>query len=163
MKKARIQEREKGLVAADAAWWGPRGLVSSLPQTGFRPRTTDEIAEAVNFVAFRVPSRSLFSPSISTAHAAPGSSWRCFASTRKGVRAMGGFRDVYSKITNRIAADLEQGVRPWMRPWSVDHAAGKITRPLRHNFIPYKGINVVMLWSASVMKGYACPLWPTVK
>ncbi len=76
---------------------------------------------------------------------------------------MSEFRDVYSKITNRIIADLEQGVRPWMRPWSADHAAGKITRPLRHNGVPYKGINVVMLWSASVMKGYACPLWLTFK
>jgi antirestriction protein ArdC len=76
---------------------------------------------------------------------------------------MSEFRDVYSRITNRIIADLEQGVRPWMRPWSVEHAAVKITRPLRHNAIPYKGINVVMLWSASVTKGYACPIWLTFK
>ena len=73
------------------------------------------------------------------------------------------FKDVYSRITERIVADLEKGVRPWMRPWSAEHAAGRITRPLRHNGIPYKGINVVMLWSASVMKGYACPLWLTFK
>lgn len=76
---------------------------------------------------------------------------------------MSEFRDVYSRITNKIIADLEQGVRPWMRPWSADHAAGRITRPLRHNGIPYKGINVVMLWSASVVKGYACPLWLTFR
>ena len=73
------------------------------------------------------------------------------------------FRDVYSRITERIVADLEKGVRPWMRPWSAEHAAGRITRPLRHNGVPYKGINVVMLWSASVVKGYACPLWLTFK
>ncbi len=71
--------------------------------------------------------------------------------------------DVYSKITGKIIADLEQGVRPWMRPWNAEHAAGRITRPLRHNGIPYKGINVIMLWSASVVKGYACPLWLTFK
>ena len=76
---------------------------------------------------------------------------------------MSEFRDVYSRITSRIIADLEQGVRPWMRPWSAEHAAGRITRPLRHNGIPYKGINVVMLWSASVTKGYACPIWLTFK
>lgn len=29
--------------------------------------------------------------------------------------------------------------------------------------VPYKGINVVMLWSAAVVKGYACPLWLTFK
>jgi antirestriction protein ArdC len=33
---------------------------------------------------------------------------------------MSEFRDVYTKITDRIVADLEQGVRPWMRPWSAD-------------------------------------------
>lgn len=54
--------------------------------------------------------------------------------------------DVYSRITDRIITDLAQGVRPWLRPWSADHAAGRITRPLRYNGIPYKGINVVMLW-----------------
>ena len=73
------------------------------------------------------------------------------------------FRDVYSKITDRIVADLEKGVRPWMKPWSADHVAGRITRPLRHNGIPYKGINVLMLWSASVAHGYACPIWLTFK
>jgi len=72
-------------------------------------------------------------------------------------------RDVYSRITGKIIADLEQSVRPWMKPWNADHAAGRITRPLCHNGIPYKGINVVMLWSASVTKGYACPIWLTFK
>ena len=76
---------------------------------------------------------------------------------------MSEFHDAYSRITGKIIADLEQGVRPWMRPWSAEHAAGRITRPLRHNGIPYQGINVVMLWSASVAKGYACPLWLTFK
>ena len=71
--------------------------------------------------------------------------------------------DVYARITDKIIADLEQGVRTWLRPWNADHAAGKITRPLRHNGIPYKGINVIMLWSASVMKGHACPLWLTFR
>jgi antirestriction protein ArdC len=72
-------------------------------------------------------------------------------------------KDVYSRITNKIIADLEQGVRPWFKPWNAEHAAGKIARPLRHNGIPYQGINVVMLWSTSVAKGYACPLWLTFK
>ena len=72
-------------------------------------------------------------------------------------------KDVYSRITNKIIADLEQGVRPWFKPWSAEHAAGRISRPLRFNGIPYNGINVVMLWSASVAKGYACPLWLTFK
>jgi antirestriction protein ArdC len=71
--------------------------------------------------------------------------------------------DVYSRITSKIITDLEQGVRPWMKPWNADHAAGRITRPLRNNGIPYKGINVVMLWSAAVAKGYSAPLWFTFR
>ena len=71
--------------------------------------------------------------------------------------------DIYTRITDKIVADLEQGVRPWLKPWNAEHAAGKITRPLRHNGIPYNGINVIMLWSAAVAKGYSCPLWLTFK
>ncbi len=71
--------------------------------------------------------------------------------------------DVYTRITNKIVADLEKGVRPWMRPWSADNMAGRIVRPLRHNGIPYKGINVLMLWSASMTNGYRCPTWITFK
>ena len=40
---------------------------------------------------------------------------------------------VYQRITDRIVAELEQAVRPWLKPWSSEHAAGRITRPLRHN------------------------------
>ena len=39
--------------------------------------------------------------------------------------------DVYERITNRIVAELEQGARPWLKLWSAEHAAGRITRPLR--------------------------------
>ena len=67
-------------------------------------------------------------------------------------------RDIYGRITNKIIADLEQGVRPWMKPWAAKHSAGEITRPLRHNGMPYKGVNVLLLWSASVNKGYTTRL-----
>ena len=38
--------------------------------------------------------------------------------------------DVYTRVTAKIVAALEQGVRPWIKPWSVQHTAGRITRPL---------------------------------
>lgn len=37
----------------------------------------------------------------------------------------------YQRITDRIVADLEQGVRSWLKPWNAGHMAGRITRPLR--------------------------------
>jgi len=72
-------------------------------------------------------------------------------------------QDVYERITNRIVAELEQGVRPWFKPWNAEHAAGRITRPLRFNGVPYQGINVLMLWGEAVAKGYAAPIWMTFK
>ena len=53
--------------------------------------------------------------------------------------------DFYQRITDQIVSSLEQGVRPWMKPWNAEHAAGRITRPLRANGVPYQGINVLML------------------
>lgn len=72
-------------------------------------------------------------------------------------------QDIYSRVTDKIITDLEQGVRPWMKPWNAEHAAGRITRPLRYNGIPYQGINVLMLWSAAMAGGYAAPIWMTYR
>lgn len=72
-------------------------------------------------------------------------------------------KDVYTRVTDRIISDLEQGIRPWMKPWSVEHTAGRITRPLRHNGTPYKGINVLLLWGEAMANGYTAPLWMTYK
>ncbi len=72
-------------------------------------------------------------------------------------------QDVYQKITDRIVEKLEQGVRPWFKPWNAEHAAGKITRPLKHDFTAYKGINVLNLWMEAESKGYSAPVWMTFK
>ena len=71
--------------------------------------------------------------------------------------------DVYTRVTAKIIADLEQGVRTWQRPWNAEHAAGNIIRPLRATGEPYRGINVVLLWSEALDKGYTAPIWLTYK
>jgi len=72
-------------------------------------------------------------------------------------------QDIYTRITGKIVASLEAGVRPWIRPWSGENAAGRITRPLRHNGMPYSGINILMLWASSVEQGFASPSWMTFR
>jgi antirestriction protein ArdC len=72
-------------------------------------------------------------------------------------------QDIYTRITNKIVASLEQGVRPWIRPWSAENAAGRITRPLRHNGMPYSGINILMLWASAIEQGFGAPSWMTFK
>jgi antirestriction protein ArdC len=71
--------------------------------------------------------------------------------------------DIYQRVTDQIVASLETGIRPWMKPWSGEHAAGRITRPLRGNGVPYQGINILMLWGAAMEKGYSAPIWLTFK
>lgn len=71
--------------------------------------------------------------------------------------------DIYARITDRIVADLEKGVRPWMQPWHSTNALGRVTRPLRHNGLPYSGMNVLLLWSEAIARGFANPMWMTFK
>jgi antirestriction protein ArdC len=73
--------------------------------------------------------------------------------------------DVYAKITNKIIADLEKGVRPWMKPWNADHLAewSGVGLPLRQIGKPYRGINTVMLWYAAAVNGYKSRYWFTYK
>lgn len=75
---------------------------------------------------------------------------------------MQGKQDVYTRVTQRIASQLEEGVRPWARPWRNTSGAGVSTgRPQRHNGEPYRGINVLLLWDAAQSQGFSAQTWMT--
>jgi antirestriction protein ArdC len=71
--------------------------------------------------------------------------------------------DLYSRVTERVIADLEKGVRPWLKPWSAGNASSRPGLPRRHNGMPYHGINVLVLWGESLDKGYGSTIWMTFK
>ena len=71
--------------------------------------------------------------------------------------------DVYERVTSRLIAYMEQGTRPWLKPWSVAHTEGRISRPLRHNGTPYRGVNVVLLWCDAIEKGFQSAQWMTYR
>jgi antirestriction protein ArdC len=71
--------------------------------------------------------------------------------------------DLYTQVTQAIIADLERGVRPWVKPWKANHPTGARTPPLRHNGTPYRGINILLLWGASVGHGFSAPMWMTYR
>lgn len=75
----------------------------------------------------------------------------------------GEFQDVYSRVTEKIIEDLERGVRPWAKPWNASHTEGRITLPLRHNGVPYRGVNILLLWGAALERGYVSNRWMTFK
>lgn len=68
-------------------------------------------------------------------------------------------RDCYSEFTNAIVSDLENGIRPWTKPWRS--GAGTPRRPLRNNGVPYRGMNVLWLWRAADLAGYRSNYWFT--
>lgn len=72
-------------------------------------------------------------------------------------------QDIYQKVTDKIIADLEQGELTWLKPWSAANTEGRIIKPLRHNGMPYSGINVLMLWGAAMEGGYLSPFWMTYR
>lgn len=76
---------------------------------------------------------------------------------------MQGKTNIYERVTATIIADLEKGVRPWVKPWNAEHLAGKVRRPERHSGEPYHGINVLTLWLEAVAKGFSSPRWLTYR
>jgi antirestriction protein ArdC len=71
--------------------------------------------------------------------------------------------DLYGRITSKIIADLEQGVRPWTQPWRAAHPSYPVSRPLRHNGEAYSGINVLLLWSEAIARGFTSSTWMTFR
>ena len=70
--------------------------------------------------------------------------------------------DVFQQITDSIAAQLEQGKRPWSQPWTVTQTD---SRALPHNIAgrSYRGANVFWLWLIGQQRGYETPCWLTYK
>lgn len=67
--------------------------------------------------------------------------------------------DIYTRVTQQIIDALEEGVRPWEKPWKC----GSISHPVRSNGKPYTGINVLLLWMATIAAGYTSDRWLTYK
>jgi len=69
-------------------------------------------------------------------------------------------QDIYTRITNKIMAELEAGTAPWVRPWSAGQAA------LPRNALsqrPYRGINTVLLSMESSLHQYSSDQWLTFR
>ncbi len=61
--------------------------------------------------------------------------------------------DLYQDITDRIIAQLEQGRVPGVQPW--DSAAATLDLPVNASTrARYSGINILILWSAMIERGF---------
>ena len=75
---------------------------------------------------------------------------------------MARINELYERIAHQIVTQMAEGVLPWHRPWAVNPNA-RVSKPLRENAVAYQGINVLILWSAAIDKGYASPFWMTYR
>jgi len=83
-------------------------------------------------------------------------------SARCAAGAGGSRGSLYDEVTASIIAQLEEGVFPWVRPWSKALAAPGLPR----NAVtgrPYSGINVLILWGAVIEGGYPSQDWLTFR
>jgi antirestriction protein ArdC len=59
---------------------------------------------------------------------------------------------------------LESGTRPWAQPWTSEAPiSAPLARPLRVNGQAYTGANVLNLWAAASVRGFASRTWMTFK
>tara|TARA_R110002072_G_scaffold22383_20_gene78338 strand:- start:129622 stop:130569 length:948 start_codon:yes stop_codon:yes gene_type:complete len=64
-----------------------------------------------------------------------------------------------ARITATIIEKLEQGTKPWVKPWR----GVPISRPLRSCGTPYRGMNTFWLWMMAEASGFASPYWMTYR
>lgn len=81
---------------------------------------------------------------------------------RSAARGNGSRASLYDEVTQTIIAQLEDGVFPWVRPWSK----AKASLGLPCNAVTkraYSGINVLILWGAVIEGGYPSQDWLTFR
>lgn len=69
--------------------------------------------------------------------------------------------DFHKTITDQIIDAIGAGCPPWRKPWTGSAACPGL--PLRLNGEPYRGINILVLWSVAAAQGYNSPRWMTFK
>lgn len=72
-------------------------------------------------------------------------------------------RDMAAEVTAKIIEALEAGTAPWVRPWKsgVGASAGMALPSNALTGRTYRGVNVLILWTASASKGYSDSRWVT--
>ncbi|WP_144037897.1 ArdC family protein [Sphingopyxis sp. KK2] len=67
---------------------------------------------------------------------------------------------LYDEVTARIVGELEEGRIPWVRPWDAATFAPGLPRNAETRR-SYSGINILILWSEAVQRGFASQGWLT--
>jgi antirestriction protein ArdC len=69
---------------------------------------------------------------------------------------------LYDEVTAKIIAQLEEGIFPWVQPWSAAGAVPGLPRnAVTGRF--YSGVNVLILWGAVIERSFPSQDWLTFK
>ena len=73
--------------------------------------------------------------------------------------------DLMQNVTNTILEQLENGVAPWVKPWTGNGGVGAgVNVPTNFKSgAAYRGINTLILWIAGHTSGFNSGLWLTFK
>jgi len=66
--------------------------------------------------------------------------------------------DIYTRVTNEIIQAIEAGAGEYRMPWHQGGAGFPRNAATKN---PYRGVNIVALWSTSRLRGYTSPFWAT--
>ena len=69
----------------------------------------------------------------------------------------------HERVTAQISSLLERGIRPWIKPWDDIAPPDALVLPLRSCGTPYRGMNIIALWAASLESGFRSRHWFTFK
>ena len=69
---------------------------------------------------------------------------------------------IHEEVTDKIVAELERGVAPWVKPWESGPGGDCMPRNAATRRA-YRGVNVLMLWAAAARGGYPLPRWLTFR
>ena len=85
---------------------------------------------------------------------------------RSGAWARAGVNraSLYQEITDKIIGQLEAGSVPWVQPWGTTAVKASLAMPKNAaSSRRYSGINVLILWTAVVERGFSCQRWLTFR
>ncbi len=77
-------------------------------------------------------------------------------------QAPSGRSTLYQDVTDRVVRELEEGQVPWVQPWTSSGAGLGLPRSAATRRY-YSGINVLILWSAVIQRGFASQEWLTYR
>jgi antirestriction protein ArdC len=73
-------------------------------------------------------------------------------------------KDIHQEVTDKIIKQLEKGCIPWQKPWMADGHNLPLTIPKNcATGKKYRGINIVLLWSAVTEHNFQTHEWGTIK